>query len=349
MPARSSRASPSAPGAVRCSRRGRPPGQARRKGAEARRQLRDVGEDGLLAVLCSKSFLYLEEGNGRPRRRPRLTDWELASRLSYFLWSTMPDERLLDLARAGKLHETETLRAEVRRMLADPKAAAFAESFPRQWLQLRNVGMFAAGQGALSRLRRVPRKEHDRGDDRLLPRSARRATPACASSSIPTGRCSTSASPSITASPGVKGEAMQRVALKPERSSRRLAHAGGDPQPHLRRHAASPGASRRVGAGIDLRQAAAAAARERPRAQHARRRTRPRPPCARSSKLHRSDAELRRLPSQDRPARPRLRQLRRHRPLAHRGDRARRHRRRTRSSIPAANCPMAASSPTPTT
>ena len=49
---------------------------------------------------------------------------------------------VLDLARDGKLHDKETLRAEVRRMLADPKAGAFAESFPRQWLQLRRVGMF---------------------------------------------------------------------------------------------------------------------------------------------------------------------------------------------------------------
>ena len=54
----------------------------------------------------------------------------------------MPDQRLLDLARASKLHHPETLRGEVRRMLADAKAAKFAESFPRQWLQLRRVGMF---------------------------------------------------------------------------------------------------------------------------------------------------------------------------------------------------------------
>lgn len=95
----------------------------------------------LAAVLCSKSFLYLEEGSvAQPRTQ--IADWELASRLSYFLWSTMPDERLLDLARAGKLHERDTLRAEVRRMLSDAKAATFATSFPRQWLQLRKVGMF---------------------------------------------------------------------------------------------------------------------------------------------------------------------------------------------------------------
>ena len=95
----------------------------------------------LLAVLNSKSFLYLEEGN-TAATAATLTDWELASRLSYFLWSSMPDDRLFDLARAGKLHDPAVIRAEARRMLADPKAEAFADSFPRQWLQLRKVGMF---------------------------------------------------------------------------------------------------------------------------------------------------------------------------------------------------------------
>lgn len=95
----------------------------------------------LVAVLCSKNFIYLVEGDSK-KARHQLSDSELASRLSYFLWSSMPDQRLLELARAGKLHEAATLRAETRRMLAHPKAAAFAESFPRQWLQLRKVGMF---------------------------------------------------------------------------------------------------------------------------------------------------------------------------------------------------------------
>lgn len=95
----------------------------------------------LLAVLCSKSFVYLEEGDVKTPNQ-KLNDWELASRLSYFLWSTMPDARLLELARTHQLHAPENLRAEVRRMLKDPKAQAFATSFPRQWLQLRKVGMF---------------------------------------------------------------------------------------------------------------------------------------------------------------------------------------------------------------
>ncbi len=93
----------------------------------------------LVAVLSSKSFIYLEEGNAR-NPSPTLSDWELASRLSYFFWSTMPDERLHNLASQGELKQN--LAAEVKRMLADPKAKAFAEGFPRQWLQLRKVGMF---------------------------------------------------------------------------------------------------------------------------------------------------------------------------------------------------------------
>ncbi|MEN9574156.1 MAG: hypothetical protein RL514_2011 [Verrucomicrobiota bacterium] len=93
------------------------------------------------AVLCSKEFLYLVEGRAT-EQSVRLTDFELASRLSYFLWSTMPDESLVAAARAGKLHEAAVLRAQVQRMLRDPKAARFAEAFPRDWLQLRSVGMF---------------------------------------------------------------------------------------------------------------------------------------------------------------------------------------------------------------
>lgn len=96
---------------------------------------------GLVAILCAKSFLYLEEGK-TSAPSPRLTPWELASRLSYFLWSSMPDEALMADARSGRLSDPGVLRTQVRRMLADPKAAEFADSFPRQWLQLRKVGMF---------------------------------------------------------------------------------------------------------------------------------------------------------------------------------------------------------------
>ncbi len=95
----------------------------------------------MLAVLCSKDFFYLVEGSEEENAR-RINDWELASRLSYFLWSTMPDAALFDAARSGTLHRPEVLRAQVVRMLRDPRIAHFATAFPRQWLQLRRVGMF---------------------------------------------------------------------------------------------------------------------------------------------------------------------------------------------------------------
>ena len=88
---------------------------------------------GLKAVLCSPDFLYLKTSPGR------LSDFELACRLSYFLWSTMPDDTLLELAAKGKLGTPETLHAQVERMLNDPRAHAFTESFTGQWLKLRDI------------------------------------------------------------------------------------------------------------------------------------------------------------------------------------------------------------------
>jgi len=96
----------------------------------------------MVAVLTSKNFYYLEEGSPA-QRRATVNDWELASRLSYFLWSSLPDEELFSLAQQGTLHRPEVLRSQLMRMLADPKIKRFTESFPRQWLQLHRVGQFA--------------------------------------------------------------------------------------------------------------------------------------------------------------------------------------------------------------
>ena len=93
----------------------------------------------LLGVLNSRNFTYLVEGDTQPR--PRLNDWELASRLSYFLWSSMPDQALFDAAADGQL-TGDGLAAQVDRMLADPKMDRFIDDFPRQWLQLHRLGMF---------------------------------------------------------------------------------------------------------------------------------------------------------------------------------------------------------------
>ena len=95
----------------------------------------------LIAILCAKDFLYLVEGSLN-HLSTRLNDWELASRLSYFLWSTMPDDRLFELARTNALHDPSVLRGEIARMLRDPKTERFSTGFPKQWLQLKHVGMF---------------------------------------------------------------------------------------------------------------------------------------------------------------------------------------------------------------
>src|SRR5207237_4556419 len=78
---------------------------------------------GLMAVMVSPDFLFLRERPGK------LDDFALASRLSYFLWSTMPDEELLSLAEQNKLSQPDTLRRQVERMLNHPKASAFTENF----------------------------------------------------------------------------------------------------------------------------------------------------------------------------------------------------------------------------
>ncbi len=91
------------------------------------------------ALLVSPSFLFRMEDD-RPGDEPvRLGDFEIACRLSYFLWSSMPDDNLLEAATAKKLHDPAEVAAQVRRMLADPKAAVLAENFVSQWLRTREM------------------------------------------------------------------------------------------------------------------------------------------------------------------------------------------------------------------
>lgn len=94
------------------------------------------------AMLVSPHFLFRIEQSPAPTdpgHTHRITDYELASRLSYFLWSSMPDDELLALAGQDRLHEPETLRAQVDRLLADPRSQALADNFSGQWLETRNL------------------------------------------------------------------------------------------------------------------------------------------------------------------------------------------------------------------
>jgi hypothetical protein len=97
---------------------------------------------GVARVLASPNFLYRIEKDppdARPGVPHPVTDIDLASRLSFFLWSSIPDEKLLDLAAAGRLHEPAALTAQVERMLGDERSNALVENFTGQWLQLRNL------------------------------------------------------------------------------------------------------------------------------------------------------------------------------------------------------------------
>ncbi|MCP4191998.1 MAG: DUF1592 domain-containing protein [Planctomycetaceae bacterium] len=95
----------------------------------------------LAMILVQPDFLYLVEPAGDEKRA--VSDWELASRLSYFLWSTMPDEQLLASASSGLLRESKLLKAEVERLLADERSQRFITEFVSQWLELERIETIA--------------------------------------------------------------------------------------------------------------------------------------------------------------------------------------------------------------
>jgi hypothetical protein len=103
----------------------------------------DAGiEAALRRMLVSVHFLFRVERDpegAAPAQAYRLTDLELASRLSFFLWSSVPDDELLDLAEQGRLREPRVLEQQVRRLLADDRASALVGNFAGQWLFLRNM------------------------------------------------------------------------------------------------------------------------------------------------------------------------------------------------------------------
>ncbi|HEX5049266.1 MAG TPA: DUF1592 domain-containing protein [Gammaproteobacteria bacterium] len=96
----------------------------------------------LRVILTSPDFLFRSEpdpAGAAPGSLYAVTDLELASRLSFFLWSSLPDEQLLQVAEQGKLQDPKVYEQQVRRMLADPRAKAIVDNFASQWLYLRNL------------------------------------------------------------------------------------------------------------------------------------------------------------------------------------------------------------------
>jgi mono/diheme cytochrome c family protein len=98
------------------------------------------------AALCSPHFLFrveVDRDPNNPTAKHPVGQYEMASRLSYFLWSSMPDEKLFQLATQGKLQDPKVLEAQVRRMLMDSRAKALADNFGGQWLTLRRLANVA--------------------------------------------------------------------------------------------------------------------------------------------------------------------------------------------------------------
>jgi len=103
----------------------------------------------LQKILVSPEFLFRAEFDppgAAPGSVHRISDVELASRLSFFLWSSMPDDQLLAVAESGRLSDKSVLQAQVRRMLADPRAKELAKNFAGQWLFVRNIARIAPDQ-----------------------------------------------------------------------------------------------------------------------------------------------------------------------------------------------------------
>jgi hypothetical protein len=99
-------------------------------------------EVALRAILVSPKFVFRTEQDPRvvaPGQAYRVSDGELASRLSFFLWSSIPDDELLDVAASGRLRQPAVLERQVRRMLADPRSRSLINNFAAQWLQFRNL------------------------------------------------------------------------------------------------------------------------------------------------------------------------------------------------------------------
>jgi hypothetical protein len=109
----------------------------------------DTGvRDALAAILASPDFLYRAEAAGDTVRT--LNDYELASRMSFFMWSSLPDQELLDLAAKNELSKPDVLEAQVHRMLADPRALSLTSDFAFQWLNIAKMDTISPAQAQFS-------------------------------------------------------------------------------------------------------------------------------------------------------------------------------------------------------
>ena len=229
----------------------------------------DAVRDTVVSVLMSPHFCYrvdpLPDARRRRDVRP-LSDYELASRLSYFLWSSMPDDELLTHAAAGDLHKPEVLAAQARRMLRDDRVRRLATEFAGNWLDFRR---FEEHNG-------VDRERFPSFTTSCAKRCSRSRSASSSTSSSATARCSISSTATTRSStrcwPGTTacrsrpdgptmGPRRRRAAVR----ARRAAADGGLPDQERARAAHQPGQARLLGRPPAARRVHPGAAAERAR------------------------------------------------------------------------------------
>ena len=273
-------------------------------------------EAALRRILVSPDFLFRAEqdpAGARPGQAYRISDLELASRLSFFLWSSIPDDELLDAAARGELRQPPVLERQVRRMLADPRSRALVTNFAGQWLWVRNIRLHQPDPSVFPEFDENLRQALEREIQLFLDSQIRddRGIPELLTADYTFVNERLARHYGI---PNVYGNHFRRITRDGRRAERAVGQGrapDGDvvPQSHV------TGLSRQVAAREPARRPAAAAAARRAGAAGERRRSRaalgPRADGAAPI-----EPGLRGLPQGDGSARLRARELRRHRPLA---------------------------------
>ena len=269
------------------------------------------------SILVSPKFLFRFESQpetAAPNTAYRITDLELASRLSFFLWSSIPDDELLNVAEKKTLHDPAVLEQQVRRMLADPRSEALVSNFAGQWLHIRNVSGFRPSPELLfhfdDNLRQAFERETELFFDSIIRENRSVLDLLDADYTFLNERLARH-----YGIPGVYGERFRRVSLPADSVRRGLLGQGSILTGTSRREPDLSGDPREMDPGEYFRRAAATAACERARAE-GREGPGEGPADARADGATPGQSRLRELPCADGRVGVRAREFRRDRRVA---------------------------------
>ena len=226
-------------------------------------------EMALRSILLSPNFLFRVESQPAtvaPNTAYRLSDIDLASRLSFFIWSSIPDDTLLDLAAKGALHRPDVMQQQVRRMLADPKSQALVDNFAGQWLHVRNVQTHQPSPETLFHFDDNLRKALEQEMNLFFASIMRENRPITDLARRQLHVPERAPREALWHSAVCMGERFQRVTLAGRQRPRRAARQRRAPDVHVVSESDLAGHPRKVDSRERVRHAAAAAAAQRPRA-----------------------------------------------------------------------------------